>query len=377
VTDLDGTIEYMNPAMHALTGFGPAEAIGRSPRLWTGGTTPASTYVEMWSTILAGQTWRGELQNRHRTDGPFDAGLTIAPIPSPDDRREITGFAGIQHDISLRKKAEADIQRAFEREREVGELRTQFVSMVSHEFRTPLATILSSTELMEHYGDGWPGEKKKVHFSRVKTAVGTMTRLLEDVLVLGKAASAQKVVNPDMIDLAEFCREVVEEMQLGVGSGRSIRYAAGESPFPAKLDRKLLRQALENLVSNAIKYSPAGGPVTVELVREGDRVRLRVSDEGIGIPEADRGRLFEAFHRAGNVGEIPGTGLGLSIVKAAVDLHSGTIEVLSREDQGTIVNVTLPLGIATVEPLELSEPSEPAVVADRLERHPHQPRGDE
>ncbi len=248
----------------------------------------------------------------------------------------------IIRDITERKRAEQDIRNALKKEKELNELKSRFVAMTSHEFRTPLATILSSAELLEHYSHKWSEEKKITHLQRIQTAVKHMTGLLNDVLLLGKAEAGKLEFKPKPLDLEQFCRELVEEMQLNASSHRIIFHAQNQCPT-ACLDEKLLRHILSNLLSNAIKYSPESDEVHFDLIGECGEAIFRIQDRGIGIPAADRAQLFDSFHRASNVENISGTGLGLAIVKRAVDLHGGKIAVDSQVGVGTTFTVTLPL----------------------------------
>ena len=248
----------------------------------------------------------------------------------------------IVRDITERKQVEADIRNALEKEKQLNELKSRFVTMISHEFRTPLTTILSSAELLENYSPKWTEEKKLQHFQRIQIAVKHMTQLLNDVLLIGKAEVGKLECNPVKLDVAQFCRDLVDEMLLGVTSHTVIFQHQGNC-INAYLDEKLLRHILSNLISNAIKYSPVGGTIHFKLVCEQGEAIFDVQDQGIGIPRADQAQLFNSFHRGSNVGTIPGTGLGLSIVKKAVELHRGKITVESEVGVGTKFVVSLPL----------------------------------
>jgi signal transduction histidine kinase len=224
---------------------------------------------------------------------------------------------------------------------ELSDLKSRFVSTTSHEFRTPLSAILSSAELLERYGARWEDDRRLRHLHQIEAAARHMAQLLEDVLTIGRAEAGQLVCHPTALDLGSFCRDLVDEMGRITLPGQTIALSERDLPVPAWLDEKLLREILTNLLSNAIKYSPAGQPIALTAVRCGPDVVLSVTDQGIGIPLADQARLYEAFHRAANVGTIPGTGLGLAVLKKAVDTHGGRIECESAPGQGTIFTVTL------------------------------------
>ncbi len=264
----------------------------------------------------------------------------------------------IVRDITERKQAEEDIRRTLEQEKKLNELKSRFVTMASHEFRTPLASILSSSELLEHYSHKWSEDKKLNHLHRIQASVKHMTALLNDVLLLGKAEAGKLELNPSQINLAEFCQELVEEIQLTSQTHQIIFQVEGclnaDASYAQKsgttkneswivcMDEKMLKHILNNLLSNGIKYSPNCDRVVFDLIYQSQQAIFRIQDFGIGVPPSEQDRLFDSFHRAKNVGAIPGTGLGLPIVKRAVDLHGGTIVLDSQVNMGTTFTVTLP-----------------------------------
>jgi signal transduction histidine kinase len=260
-----------------------------------------------------------------------------------DEQGNVTEFQGVGRDITERKQAEAEIRKALEKERELSELRSGFVSLVSHEFRTPLTTIQSSAEILERYRERLSEEKKLNHLTRIQSAVIRMTQLLEDVLTIGKAEAGKLKFEPSPIDLVAFCCNLVENMQMSASPQHKVTFAMIGDCIDAQMDEKLLAHIVTNLLSNAIKYSPKGGTIQFDLMCNSDSAVFRIQDAGIGIPKEDLEQLFESFGRASNVGMIPGTGLGLAIVKKCVDLHRGKISVDSEVGIGTTFTVTLPL----------------------------------
>jgi signal transduction histidine kinase len=271
-------------------------------------------------------------------DGNLKNYLMVAQKYNQDQAAVTVGI-----DITERKRLEEELRASLEREKELGDLKSRFISMTSHEFRTPLSTILSSAELLEHYSKNWSEEKKLIHLHRIQIAVQHMIGLLDDVLIIGKAEAGQSDFKPEPLHLEEFCLELVKELQLNEGDSRAINLIARCKSLSFCLDEKLLRHILSNLLSNAIKYSPEGSPIRFEIAQQKDAIVFQIEDKGIGIPLQDRQCLFESFHRAANVGNIPGTGLGLAIVKKCVDLHGGEITVKSKVGVGTKFKVRLPL----------------------------------
>jgi signal transduction histidine kinase len=213
---------------------------------------------------------------------------------------------------------------------------------VSHEFRTPLTTILSSAELIQKYGQRDSEEKNRIRFGRIVNGVHRMTQLLDDVLMFNKMEAGKLQFNPVPLNLVEFCQDLIEEMQAQSTAAHTITFTPHLSTHTHCLDEHLLRHILTNLISNAIKYSPKGGRVQIKLVGEPEQATFHIQDEGIGILPADVEELFTIFHRGSNVEAIPGTGLGLAIVKQCVDLHNGTIHVISNLGEGTEFIVTIP-----------------------------------
>jgi PAS domain S-box-containing protein len=233
---------------------------------------------------------------------------------------------------------------------ELDRLKDQFVSMVSHEYRTPLTTILSSAELLEHYSTRWSDDQKQNHLRQIVAAVKHMTDLLEGILFIGKIAANKLDFAPVPIDLAKYCRDLVEEFQLTAGNQYRLTLTSQLPCLEANVDVNLLRQILSNVLSNAIKYSPRGGDIEFELTCEDNQAVFQIHDHGLGIPKEDQAEMFETFHRGSNIGNIPGTGLGMAIISRSVALHHGTINIHSEVGAGTTVTITLPLGDSTTHP---------------------------
>ena len=235
------------------------------------------------------------------------------------------------------------MREALEQQKALADMRSRFVAMTSHEFRTPLAAILSAEELLRHYGERMPAEERRETLQGIADGVRRMSRMLDRVLLIGRADAQMLEFKPARIDLRVLCPRLVDEagLQHPGGASRVVCDVAPELG-PSLYDEKLLRHIFVNLLSNAIKYSPGGGEVRFEVRRDGDDTLFRVCDRGIGIPAGEVDQLFESFQRASNVGDIPGTGLGLAIVKNAVDMHGGTIAVESVPGEGTTFTVRLP-----------------------------------
>jgi signal transduction histidine kinase len=252
-------------------------------------------------------------------------------------------ITGVNVDIDDRKRAEAELLAAVQRAKELSEMKSKFVSTASHEFRTPLATMLSSAELLEHYSDNLDSTEKRNLLQTIQSGAKRMSEMIDGVLALGRAESGVLKLNLTRMNLRELCSKVVSEFRIAQGKQHVINLVDRFDRADVDMDEQLLRHILNNLLSNAVKYSPPGSEVIFSLARRDEQAVIEIEDRGIGIPAQDQPRLFESFHRASNVENRPGTGLGLAIVKKSVELHGGEISVESAVGSGTRFTVTLPL----------------------------------
>jgi len=224
----------------------------------------------------------------------------------------------------------------------LAELKADFVTQASHEFRTPLAVILACCNTLQRYGARMGPEQQGTRLAKIEGSVRHMTELLEDVLTLGRAESGKVDCVRQPVDVEALCVELVTEVRATAPEAHRITLRCGRLPGAFMLDMKLVRQILRNLLTNAVKYSPGGGTVWLDVAHRDGALRFRVTDEGIGIPPEDRAAIFEPFHRGTNVDRIQGSGLGLAITRKAVALHGGTISVESAPGRGSSFSVTLP-----------------------------------
>lgn len=241
------------------------------------------------------------------------------------------------------ESALVELEGEKEKQKELATLKSRFVSMTSHEFRTPLSVILSSAELLEAYGERWKPEKRNNHLGRIQRAAGQMKQMLDAVLLIGRSEAGMLRFEPKEIDVEAFVRELCDGLEFDADTKHEVALTTDGELSSVILDERLLGHVVSNLLSNAMRYSPDADTVYLDVARDDQTVELRVRDEGIGIPEEDRERLFDSFHRGSNVSGISGTGLGLAIVDRAVDLQGGTIEVESELGTGTTFIVRLPI----------------------------------
>lgn len=267
-------------------------------------------------------------------------------VPLADVRGQIVQVMIVSRDVTERKLAEQELQKTLEKERQLGELKSRFVSMASHEFRTPLATILSSVALIDRYNKPEDTEKREKHIARIKSSVKHMTDTLNDFLSLGKLEEGIIANTPVLFDIRDMCEDVREELQINAKEGQQVKYKHFGISSQVLLDKQLLRNVLVNLLSNAIKYSREHSTVSFETIVKEDELVLNVSDQGIGIPEEDKKHIFSTFFRAHNATNIQGTGLGLNIVKRYLDLMNGSISFTSETNQGTTFTAVIPCNIS-------------------------------
>jgi PAS domain S-box-containing protein len=252
-------------------------------------------------------------------------------------------------DATQRKLAEEEMRRSLQRERELSELKSRFVAVASHEFRTPLAAILSSVELLDDYGPRLPEDERKEIVGLIKSSVARMNGMIEQVLLTSKLESGRFSFEPGARPLPAVLVQVAAELDQANPQAARVAMRCEGLEAPRLIDPKLVRHILLNLLGNALKYSPPDSAVICTATAEGDDIHLAVQDRGIGIPPEDVPRLFETFHRGGNVGNIQGTGIGLYIVRECVGLHLGRIDVQSTPGEGSTFHVWLhaPLVAAT------------------------------
>lgn len=349
--DLEGRITSWNPGAERLFGYGAAEAIGQHISL----IIPQDRLPEEARIIKAIR--EGKKVEHFETVRLTKAGqaipisLTISPVRN--GRGRIIGASKIARDITRQKQAEErekaytahledmvaqrteELDLALQKEKELGQLKSRFVSMASHEFRTPLSSVKLSASLIEKYAQPYQDAHIDKHLAKIKKSVNDLSAILDDFLSLEKLESGKISLSLTEFGLAEFCRETAGEMQLLARPGQRIIYAHSGQTDLVRLDQQLLKHCLHNLLSNAIKYSGDDTIIRFETTTGNGECRLSVADQGIGIPEADQAQLFGAFFRAGNTGSIQGTGLGLNIVARYAGLMDGSVSFVSRPGEGT------------------------------------------
>jgi PAS domain S-box-containing protein len=247
----------------------------------------------------------------------------------------------LQSTLKALEASKEELTLSLEKEKEVNDLKSRFVTMASHEFRTPLSTILSSISLLAKYSTTEDQPKRDKHIDRIKSSVKSLTDILNEFLSLGKIEEGKVDVKPDTFDLTEFIKGIVNEMQVLLKEKQTIEYTHTGTPLTYS-DSNLLKHVIVNLLSNAIKFSPEKSVIQIESKIDQEQTFLKITDQGIGIPKADQVHLFERFFRATNVTNIQGTGLGLHIVGRYVDILNGSIQYNSELENGSSFIIQYP-----------------------------------
>jgi PAS domain S-box-containing protein len=341
---IDRKHQWVNRTLAEMLGYTPDELIGQSSMIHCANEKDwLDLGARAYPALARGEHYSTECQMRHHDGHLLWIELSGCCVDPQDfDKGSIFTYL----DISERKRAEADVQTALVQQKELNQMKSRFVSMTSHEFRTPLSTILSSTELLRHYSDRIGAEERDELFDSIETGVMRMTEMLDNMLIIGQADAGRLRCSPAALDLDRFCCDMAVEAEAAAepsGVRPELRLDIESGGVPVEMDEKLLRHIVGNLLSNALKYSPNGGAVNFSLRIKDSVAIFVVADQGIGIPAEELPKLFASFHRATNVGNIPGTGLGLAIVIRSVEVHGGRIRVESELGRGARFTVELPV----------------------------------
>jgi PAS domain S-box-containing protein len=376
VVDATGLIVLLNPRMEELFGYALSELEGRP--------------IEV--LIPEAVRTRHQAQRQHYQDRPAKRPMGIGrelfgrrkdgsvfPVEVSLNHFELSGqryVMGLVSDVTLRKQAEDELYRvnaeleqrvaertreleqatesvneALEKERELNALKSRFLSMASHEFRTPLGTILSSVDLIgKHTAGSAVDERVSRHVSKIRSKVRDLTGILNDFLSLDKLEQGLASLHPSGFDIVHLCIDLIEELRPLARPGQELGYDHEGDDRHLFQDRQMLANVISNLVNNAIKYSPQGSPIHVRTRITDGLLHLEVADQGMGIPDEDQEHLFERFFRAGNVVNVQGTGLGLNIVRKYLELMQGGIDFRSKEGEGTTFTVSLPVHLDVPPP---------------------------
>lgn len=341
-TDKNGLWTFLNPAWEEITGFSIKESIGINFLDYVH-PEDRERNLQLFEPLINRKKDYCRHTIRYLTkEGGFKWIEVFARL-TLDKNGDIAGTSGTLNDVTKRMKAEENIKQSLEKEKELNELKSRFVSTISHEFRTPLTSILGSTQLMLRYNNKWPEAKKQDTLRRIENSVLYMNEMINDVLTLNRAETGKLIFNPSKIEIVSIVLTILEEINLIAGPNHTFITDFSSELIELYADKKLMRHIINNLLSNAVKYSPKGGKVHLSLNKKDKDLEIIIKDEGIGISEEDQTQLFQPFFRGSNIENINGTGLGLSITQRAVNLHNGTLILESKLNKGTTFQINIPL----------------------------------
>ena len=338
ITKSSGIIERVNKAAKTILGYCKSDFIDHHISLFI--NDPKFNFEEIYNFLLAEDNSLKKYEFTCETTEGELVEIAFNCFLVPTEVKDVLNCVFIGRDITIRKQAEAEIRQALEKERELTQLKSRFISMASHEFRNPLSSILISADALANSKDNISSADFDFYVTFIKNAALNMNSLLEDILLISKHEAGKQSFNPKKLNLVEFAQQIIQEISLSFPD-RKINLIIDGDLSQVSGDDKLLWHILTNVLSNALKYSPSETTVDLSLSKEDDKFVMKIRDRGMGIsPEAQK-HIFESFYRGNNVKDLPGTGLGLAIVKRAIDLHQGQIVITSRPNLGTTVKIIL------------------------------------
>ena len=342
--DTEGLITYANDIFCAVSGYTLPEVIGKQFADLHSTSQDIASIIALWGGVEKGETWKGEVIYKAKDGHDFWLHQTVVPFFNLEG--EIEKYVAVSFDVTDEKEMQQQLQKSLNKEKELGELKSHFVAMASHQFRTPLAIIQSNSELLtmiiDRESDGSLKNKLERSSERITSEIARMTQLMDDVLILGKIGAGHLEPELKLVDIVDMLKGIQAHNNAIQPGDRRLDLEVAGNEVRINVDEQLIRHVIENLVSNAFKYSKKENP-KVSLKFNKETVIICVEDKGLGIPAGEKAKLFQPFHRADNVADIPGTGLGLAIAKQYTELNGGHIEVESKEKVGTKVLVTLPV----------------------------------
>jgi len=342
ITDPQIKIQWVNKAFTDVTGYTLEDALGKDPSFLHGPETDQKGLKKIFKRLMDKKGFSAEVLNYSKTGRKYWMQINTTPIFN--EQKELVNFISVENDITQLKQAEENIKNSLQKEKELNELKSQFVSIASHEIRTPLASIQSSADLIKLFLDSNVVPKVKIekHLDKIESQISRLSTIMSNLLTVGRINLGKFDLHKNETDIENFVRNIITEFFSVTSDGRKVLFHVSGNKHKSHIDKVLMSQVLINLISNAIKYSIGKTNPEVSLEYQEEYFTIQVKDKGIGIPEDQHKNIFNSFFRANNVENIQGTGLGLVIVKKFVEMHKGKISFTSALGKGTTFKVKFP-----------------------------------
>jgi PAS domain S-box-containing protein len=342
ISDPQLRIQWVNKAFTDVTGYALEEIIGKDPAFLHGPETDSIAIEKIYKNLIDHKSISTEILNYSKTGRKYWMQVNVSPFYNADG--ELVNFISVENDITTLKRAEDDIRNNLQKEKELNELKSQFVSIASHEIRTPLASIQSSSDLIRIFleSDEVPRDKIERHIDKIDTQITRLSTIMSNLLTVGRINLGNFDLHKNETDIEDFVKNTINEYFAVTTDGRQVTFNVIGEKQKSRIDKVLMSQILINLISNAIKYSLGRPNPEVNLEYQADHFTIEVKDKGIGIPADQQQNIFNSFFRANNVENIQGTGLGLVIVKKFVEMHKGKTSFTSTLGEGTSFRIKFP-----------------------------------
>ncbi|WP_291400697.1 PAS domain S-box protein [Daejeonella sp.] len=342
ITDPNLRIQWVNKAFSDVMEYSFEEVFGKDPTFLHGPETDSKAIKKIYKHLLDKKSVSAEILNYSKNGRKYWMQVNVSPFYNADG--ELVNFISVENDITQLKQAEDNIKNSLQKEKELNELKSQFVSIASHEIRTPLASIQSSSDLIRIFleNDQVPKDKVEKHIDKIESQITRLSTIMSNLLTVGRINLGKFDLHKNETDIENFVKNIINEYFAVTSDGRQVIFNVIGEKHKSHIDKVLMSQVLINLISNAIKYSIGKPNPEVILEYQSDNFTIEVKDKGIGIPAGQHKNIFNSFFRANNVENIQGTGLGLVIVKKFVEMHKGKISFTSTLGKGTSFKIKFP-----------------------------------
>ncbi|MDA3891789.1 MAG: PAS domain S-box protein [Salinivirgaceae bacterium] len=346
ITDIDGTIEYVNPYFTEATGYTFEEAVGKNPNILSSGNNPISMYKDMWDSILKGEVWDGELENKNKNGQIYWEAVRIAPIF--DQNNIIVNFIAIKEDITERKRTLELIEQSENDLRDINAKKDKFFSIIAHDLRSPFSGLAGLTQILLASHKELSNEEINKYLSLINQSTQSIFKLLENLLSWAKSQTGKMEFNPEPVNLLKLVNETISVIEISAKNKKINIEVAINKDQTVYADENMLNTIVRNIVSNALKYTTKDGKIKIYAEEKSYKNKIvsviNIEDNGVGIPKDKQSKIFNIEHNYSTKGteKESGTGLGLILCKEFVERHAGDIWCKSKENKGSIFSFTLP-----------------------------------